>query len=365
MNGDTVLHKDLIVKGDTFLHKTRISGDTILEDLEVNGDTVLHKDLIVQGTTNMDGQLIVSQDTLLESSLIVGKVEDMNGELIVNGNSSFKGNIDMFNNNISNINLLTANNINSDTTTSNNFIGNVTGTTTNINITDTNTNQTFYPTFVEDSGISKILRIDKGSWYMNPLTNDFTFGPTMNIEGTNENVNMNKKLTVVGDSTFNQKVCVGISPDDSPSSLFVQSGEPSAIFRMADTSQTSGFHFAFGWADNTKYHRIRTAGGSNNGFTMELIKSDVAQLWLPDYGWDVRTGGTARLMINMTGNIGIGTTSPTNLLDINSDTIRLRNKRTIINSNSNGIQGQICYDNDYMYVCISTNTWKRFALSSW
>ena len=30
-----------------------------------------------------------------------------------------------------------------------------------------------------------------------------------------------------------------------------------------------------------------------------------------------------------------------------------------------GIAGQICYDANYIYVCIATNTWKRVAISSW
>jgi len=32
---------------------------------------------------------------------------------------------------------------------------------------------------------------------------------------------------------------------------------------------------------------------------------------------------------------------------------------------SPGETGQIAYDNDYVYICIATNTWKRSALSSW
>ena len=34
-------------------------------------------------------------------------------------------------------------------------------------------------------------------------------------------------------------------------------------------------------------------------------------------------------------------------------------------TNSLGETGQIAYDNDYVYICIATNTWKRSELSSW
>jgi hypothetical protein len=33
--------------------------------------------------------------------------------------------------------------------------------------------------------------------------------------------------------------------------------------------------------------------------------------------------------------------------------------------NSNGIQGEIVFDTNYVYICVATNTWKRAPLSSW
>jgi len=35
------------------------------------------------------------------------------------------------------------------------------------------------------------------------------------------------------------------------------------------------------------------------------------------------------------------------------------------NSSANGFAGQLAYDSNYIYVCVSANTWKRSALSSW
>jgi hypothetical protein len=32
---------------------------------------------------------------------------------------------------------------------------------------------------------------------------------------------------------------------------------------------------------------------------------------------------------------------------------------------SAGIQGQIAEDDNFFYVCIATNTWKRVAISTW
>lgn len=32
---------------------------------------------------------------------------------------------------------------------------------------------------------------------------------------------------------------------------------------------------------------------------------------------------------------------------------------------SPGTPGQLAYDSDYIYVCVTTDTWKRAALSTW
>jgi hypothetical protein len=49
---------------------------------------------------------------------------------------------------------------------------------------------------------------------------------------------------------------------------------------------------------------------------------------------------------------------------INGSTIRIMNDRTPSTSSDPGYKGEICYDTNYLYICISTNTWKRIALSS-
>lgn len=77
------------------------------------------------------------------------------------------------------------------------------------------------------------------------------------------------------------------------------------------------------------------------------------------------TAGQTRLAIDSDGNVGIATTAPTQLLDINSDSIRVRTAKTPSSSSDTCDQGQIAWDTDYVYVCVSANTWKRSALSTW
>ena len=76
-----------------------------------------------------------------------------------------------------------------------------------------------------------------------------------------------------------------------------------------------------------------------------------------------------KFRITSDGNIGIGTDSPTTLLDINNDTFRLRTAKVPATAGAAGTTGSIAWGTDggtsYLYVCIATNTWERVALATW
>jgi len=70
---------------------------------------------------------------------------------------------------------------------------------------------------------------------------------------------------------------------------------------------------------------------------------------------------------NMTvvGNVGIGTTNPTEKLDVDGDAIRIRTAQTPASAAATGTAGMICWDASYIYICTATDTWKRASLASW
>jgi len=63
--------------------------------------------------------------------------------------------------------------------------------------------------------------------------------------------------------------------------------------------------------------------------------------------------------------VGINTDQPTETLDINANSIRLRNNLTPSSATALGAVGQICWDANYIYICIATNTWRRIPHDTW
>jgi hypothetical protein len=51
--------------------------------------------------------------------------------------------------------------------------------------------------------------------------------------------------------------------------------------------------------------------------------------------------------------------------DISANTLRLRSSRTPASALASGNAGDVCWDSNYLYICVSSNTWKRSSLSSW
>lgn len=75
--------------------------------------------------------------------------------------------------------------------------------------------------------------------------------------------------------------------------------------------------------------------------------------------------GNPNIMLKDGGNVGIHEGAPTCKLHIGGDKIRISTAKTPSSSSDAGNAGDICWDHDYLYVCVANNTWKRSALTSW
>jgi len=74
---------------------------------------------------------------------------------------------------------------------------------------------------------------------------------------------------------------------------------------------------------------------------------------------------TERVTVTNAGLVGVGATAPTAPLDVNGNTLRLRTSRTPASSTAAGNAGDICWDSNFIYVCVATNTWERAAIAPW
>lgn len=95
--------------------------------------------------------------------------------------------------------------------------------------------------------------------------------------------------------------------------------------------------------------------GDNSGADMQFVRYD-------DDGSVVDSPLTIK---RSSGNVGLGTNDPDTKLDVNGDMLRIREKFTPASSTDACSQGQIAWDDDYVYVCVTENKWKRTELSSW
>lgn len=73
------------------------------------------------------------------------------------------------------------------------------------------------------------------------------------------------------------------------------------------------------------------------------------------------------IKVSQDGYLGVGDLAggdPTDVLDIVSDNIRIRTSKSPA-SNATCNQGEISWGADYIYVCITDNTWRRSALTAY
>lgn len=79
----------------------------------------------------------------------------------------------------------------------------------------------------------------------------------------------------------------------------------------------------------------------------------------------VSTAGQEALRVTSDRRLGIGTTAPTGLLDVNDNKVRVRTAQTPASAGATGNAGEIAWDANYLYICTATNTWRRVAHATW
>ncbi|MBT4289181.1 MAG: hypothetical protein HN921_02675 [Bacteroidetes bacterium] len=75
--------------------------------------------------------------------------------------------------------------------------------------------------------------------------------------------------------------------------------------------------------------------------------------------------GTNDFVVTSTGSVGIGTLTPTTSLDISGDAIRIKTSKTPASIAASCNTGEISWDINMIYVCVSNNSWKGASLATW
>ena len=150
--------------------------------------------------------------------------------------------------------------------------------------------------------------------------------------------------------TFDDNGNVGIGTTGPASKLHILGDASDAELHIQSTHSASVATTAINFRDNGGVTRWQIGSNKAVGGGFEI-----------NQGEDT----TNRVYIDMNGKVGIGTTDPTALCDVNSDILRLRAAKTPASSGAAGNQGDICWDADFIYVCTATNTWERAAIVAW
>jgi hypothetical protein len=136
-------------------------------------------------------------------------------------------------------------------------------------------------------------------------------------------------------------------------SVGLGASSPGALLHIAEVAAVSGF-------SSTSFRSTRSNYGADFTGYIDQGVSSGAIISTVEAGT-----ATERVRITNAGRVGIGTAGPTALLDVSTDTVRVRTARTPGSATATGNAGDICWDANYVYVCTATNTWKRSALSTW
>ena len=169
---------------------------------------------------------------------------------------------------------------------------------------------------------------------------------------------------------------VGIGTTTPTEILTLNATDPTILFREGGTDKAT---IGVNSADNILFEnktmnkhivfKVNDQGAVKEGFRLDGAVPEVVVNQTSDSLVDFRveSDNNTHMLFVDGGNdkVGINTDQPTEALDINANSIRLRNNLTPSSATALGSAGQICWDANYIYICIATDTWRRIPHDTW
>jgi len=209
--------------------------------------------------------------------------------------------------------------------------------------------------FIADTKQSSIRSDSSGNLSINPaLDISNTITVTYSINDFYLNGTVNKDIIVKEGETYVFNV------SDSSNS-----GKVMKFSTTADGTHGGGSEYT------TNIVTSGTPGNANATVTVIVNNNTPAVLY---YYENTTAGAGGKItkvvegIVHVDGKMGIKQTTPTTELEVNGTT---KTSSLIVSSSSppasstaTGVKGTITYNNDYLYICIATDTWKRVALDT-
>ncbi len=164
-----------------------------------------------------------------------------------------------------------------------------------------------------------------------------------------------------------------LTPPSQPFNIVTQ---PTGSLSIASSSGAASLPMLVGKTTGTTGIGMYLMAGTSEGNTSSDMQFDIRRETNADFTGLTGTGfkfsrfGVGLIDILRNGNVGIGTATPNNKLEVVGNVKATSFSISALNtapasSGATGTIGEIRYDANFMYVCTATNTWKRSALSSW
>lgn len=133
------------------------------------------------------------------------------------------------------------------------------------------------------------------------------------------------------------------TPSGTPETI---TGRYPIIIGKDGTAKTSYFYNGSAWV-------------ANGGGLIDLYSGSTKT-------WDISITSDNIEFYAYTGVAGVKTTLTTGgRIILSGDYVQISTSKTPASASASGTTGMVCWDSNYVYVCVATDTWKRAAISTW